>query len=188
MVRRNRVSSFPDFLRQRKEFERILEYALTREEYENFGINWKVTVPKDIRQAYFELFRSIANPESIRHGLFQGDAFLQMQAEIPFHGADSRNVCTDLIYSPTSVVLRFNSYSFQDKQPGNLEAGLFITSPNEEGIFETELRVSHNFKFYGGYAANHTVSETLEKIQTAKVPVIPVIDSSPYYDDNLGLC
>lgn len=170
-------------LRERqKNLEKYITSALEREAYSKDG-SLKVMVPRDIRKAYFEMFKSAVEKDSIRtenyHGRFSSSG---SDRSIIFNGRSARGIGNDFLlkYFPEAVELQISSYSFNgndEEKNGIREIGLISTVLTEdENIFQTHLKVGDNFKYNNGFSANHDISTVIDRVQNSEV--IPHIPSS----------
>ncbi len=175
MALTDKIISPKEWREERKRFQNVLSYALHRQNYKSFDKTEKVVIPKNVREAYFELFADSVDKKSIQHGNFRGDSFLESEMALSFYGRDSRGANFVLTYLPKRINLEISNYSFngQRKDKTIAEIGLFSTGFDKVGNLHTNLRVGNNFVYHSGYIANHSISEVIDKIQ--KSNVIPSI-------------
>lgn len=184
------VKEFRDFQKRNSEFEKVKNYALQRNSVEVFGETKEVTIPKEIRSSYWNLFESIANKSSIIHTSPHFD--IEREYQIPFFAvAEDGKANLKLRYNLNSIGLEISNYSFHGQDSTEIkEIANFITYnigteilPGEETkmqISKTDLKVGENFAYNSGFSANHLISRIFDKIQDQDI--IPKIEHWRAYE------
>lgn len=171
-----------DFKR-RRELKKVSNHAIKREYYNDRGILREIQTPKEIRQAYFELFERLAKKGSIQHNLSKRNLTeIDNKKIISFYGRAPKSSNLDLKYWPNKIELEISSYSFNGCKydVGIKEIGLFSTSLAGKDGLKTNLRVGDTFEYNRGYRANHIISKALEEIQNSNI--IPYVSGDQIYD------
>lgn len=176
MELKDKLLTVREFRVKRKELGMVLTRALTRDEYfDGRGGAISVPTPKDIREAYFDLFMNLVDKSSIQHGfLTHFPLDLRTEAVIPLVGRDLRGSNFVLSYNPQSVDLEVSSYLFNGQGDEIREIGRVSTHLNGDGNFQTGIRVGDTFAYKSGFKANHSFSRVIDLVQNLEnIPKIP---------------
>jgi hypothetical protein len=137
-----------------------------------FTINNKVTVPTSIREAYFNMFVNSVEKRTIQHGIYSGNhndfkSNLERQSTIQIYGRSIQGANFVLNYYPEKIDLEISHVTLK----GNSiqEIGLFITSKDQNGNFQTELKVGEKFSYNSGFGGNLNISKIIDKIQNSEI-------------------